>query len=130
MTPNATPMYSTVTSAIVSSVARGRVRLTSRNSADRCAMASQPAKAKNSTMTAWPIPDTPCGANGLNRTAWNCGMAAAMTTMRITATPIASPIWRRALSLSPARLARAAAASTPAAMTGAQPWLRPAASHT
>lgn len=106
-------------------VARGRVRRTSRNSADRWAIASQPAKAKNSTTVARPMPPTPCGANVPRFSARSCGSATRMTTTRIAATPIASATCTFAPNRSPARFAVTAAASTSAAKAGAQRWPSP-----
>ncbi len=118
-TATATPRESTVTTRTVSRVARGRVRRTSRNSADRCAIASQPANAKNSTITARPIPETPWGANGANRASSICGTATTITVRRRTATPMARPICIRAPTLAPARFAAMASASTTTATAGA-----------
>ncbi|RBP63942.1 hypothetical protein DFO66_10838 [Brevibacterium sanguinis] len=113
----------------VSSVARGRVRRTSRNSADRWATASHPAKAKNSTTTAWPIPAIPVGAKGVNAAPETCGTATTITVRSIPATPSARPICSLAPTATPARLAHTVTPRMRIPNTGAQCPLRSRAAH-
>src|SRR6266536_6431479 len=71
----ASPWYSTPTTTSASVVTTGRVRLGSRNSADRWVTASQPAKEKNSRLAADPTAAQPYGRNGARLADRACGAA-------------------------------------------------------